>query len=110
MALADYGIRVNAVGPGTIETKMSEAVTSDVEMRERVLARTPLGRLGRPEEIAAVAAVVVHRRPAEVLEPELEKAKAEIGDLAVDMDDIELGFVLSCFQLELSISSIDKKK
>ena len=55
MALADYGIRVNAVGPGTIETQMSEGVTKDVEMRERVLARTPLGRLGRPEEIAAVA-------------------------------------------------------
>ena len=56
MALADHGIRVNAVGPGTIETKMSEAVTSDLEMRDRVLARTPLGRLGKPEEIAAVAA------------------------------------------------------
>jgi NAD(P)-dependent dehydrogenase (short-subunit alcohol dehydrogenase family) len=35
---------------------MSEAVTSDLEMRDRVLARTPLGRLGKPEEIAAVAA------------------------------------------------------
>ena len=56
MALADHGIRVNAVGPGTIETQMSEALTADLGMRERVLSRTPLGRLGQPEEIAAVAA------------------------------------------------------
>jgi len=55
-SLGPEGIRVNAVGPGTIETKMSEAVTSDLEVRDRVLARTPLGRLGKPEEIAAVAA------------------------------------------------------
>lgn len=56
MALADHGIRVNAVGPGTIETHMSEGLTKDALLLERVVQRTPLGRVGKPEEIAAVVA------------------------------------------------------
>lgn len=56
MALAEHGIRVNAVGPGTIETAMSAQLTKADGGLDAVLARTPLGRLGRPEEIAAVAA------------------------------------------------------
>ena len=57
LSLAPYGIRVNAVGPGTIATPMAAAVTGrQGEALGRVLSRTPLGRLGRPDEIAAVAA------------------------------------------------------
>ncbi len=56
VALAQYGIRANAVGPGTIETAMSSDLTKGDGGLQAVLARTPLGRLGRPEEIAAVAA------------------------------------------------------
>ena len=57
LALAPYGIRVNAVGPGVIETQMAAAVTgAGGEALGRVLSRTPLGRLGRPDEIAAVVA------------------------------------------------------
>jgi len=57
LSLAPYGIRVNAVGPGTIATPMAAAVTGDKgEALGQVLSRTPLGRLGRPEEIAAVVA------------------------------------------------------
>lgn len=55
VSLAGHGIRVNAVGPGTIETAMSAAVASDKADLEKLLSRTPLGRLGRPSEIAAVA-------------------------------------------------------
>jgi NAD(P)-dependent dehydrogenase (short-subunit alcohol dehydrogenase family) len=58
MALAEHGIRVNAVGPGTIDTAMAEPLTENAAMRHKVLARTPLGRLGKPEEIAAVVAWV----------------------------------------------------
>jgi NAD(P)-dependent dehydrogenase (short-subunit alcohol dehydrogenase family) len=48
---------VNAVGPGAIETPMaSAALTGGEEALRRVLSRTPLGRMGRPEEIAAVVA------------------------------------------------------
>ena len=57
LTLAPYGIRVNAVGPGTIATPMAAAATgAQGEALGRVLSRTPLGRLGRPEEVAAVAA------------------------------------------------------
>lgn len=54
IALAPLGIRVNAVGPGTIETPLLENVIRDASFRAKVLSRTPLGRFGRPEEIAAI--------------------------------------------------------
>jgi NAD(P)-dependent dehydrogenase (short-subunit alcohol dehydrogenase family) len=56
LSLAPYGIRVNAIGPGSIMTDMLAAVASDKAARDRVLSRTPLGRIGEPSEIAAVAA------------------------------------------------------
>jgi glucose 1-dehydrogenase len=57
LALAEYGIRVNAVGPGTILTKLArEAVLTDEESCRAVLSRTPLGRYGEPEEVASVVA------------------------------------------------------
>ena len=56
LALAPYGIRVNAIGPGSIMTDMLASVASDKAARQRVLSRTPLGRIGEPAEIAAVAA------------------------------------------------------
>ncbi len=56
LALAPYGIRVNAIGPGSINTDMLKAVNSDKMARQRLLARTPLQRIGEPSEIAAVAA------------------------------------------------------
>jgi glucose 1-dehydrogenase len=54
VALAAQGIRVNAVGPGTIETPLIKDVVKDDAFKTKVLSRTPLGRFGRPEEIAAV--------------------------------------------------------
>jgi NAD(P)-dependent dehydrogenase (short-subunit alcohol dehydrogenase family) len=56
IALAPHGIRVNAVGPGTIDTPLLTGVIKDKSFRAKVLSRTPLGRFGRPEEIAAVVA------------------------------------------------------
>jgi NAD(P)-dependent dehydrogenase (short-subunit alcohol dehydrogenase family) len=57
LALAPHGIRVNAIGPGTIATDLAKkAVLADQAARDRVLARTPLGRLGEPDEIASIAA------------------------------------------------------
>jgi NAD(P)-dependent dehydrogenase (short-subunit alcohol dehydrogenase family) len=55
LALAPYGIRVNAIGPGSIMTDMLASVASDKAARDRVLSRTPLGRIGDPSEIAAIA-------------------------------------------------------
>lgn len=57
LSLAPHGIRANAVGPGSIGTEMLQSVlASDPDARAKVLARTPLGRLGEVEEIAAVTA------------------------------------------------------
>ena len=56
LGLAPYGIRVNAIGPGSIATEMLAAVVSDAAARNRVMSRTPLGRFGEPSEIAAIAA------------------------------------------------------
>jgi len=57
IALSQYGIRVNALGPGTILTDLArEAVLKNEGAHKRILSRTPLGRLGMPEEVAAAAA------------------------------------------------------
>ncbi len=56
LALADKGVRVNAIGPGSIATDMVEQLASDPVVRRNMMSRTPMGRLGKPEEIASVAA------------------------------------------------------
>ena len=56
LGLAQYGIRVNAIGPGSIMTDMLSSVNSDENTRHRLLSRTPLGRFGEAAEIAAIAA------------------------------------------------------
>lgn len=57
LELAPHKIRVVAIGPGTILTEMAKgAVLSNEEARRRILSRTPIGRMGEPEEIASVAA------------------------------------------------------
>jgi glucose 1-dehydrogenase len=56
MSLAPRGIRVNAIGPGTIGTELArKAVLGSPEAERTILSRTPLGRLGEPEEVARVA-------------------------------------------------------
>jgi glucose 1-dehydrogenase len=55
VALIPHGIRVNAVGPGTIMTDLAQRVVmSSPEARKMVLSRTPQGRLGEPSEVASV--------------------------------------------------------
>ena len=57
LALADKGIRVNAVAPGTIATELAEkAVLTSEEARARIMSRTPMKRLGKPSEIADTVA------------------------------------------------------
>jgi len=51
---AEFGIRVNAVSPGYIETALSAGATKDPVFRERILSRTPQRRFGSPEEVASV--------------------------------------------------------
>lgn len=63
--LAPHGIVVNAVAPGTIETSFSVGNLSEEAVAKRV-ARIPLGRLGQPEEVAAVIAMLASRDAAYV--------------------------------------------
>lgn len=56
LALAPHGIHVNGIGPGTIATELAKSVVSDETAKRKILSRTPLGRIGEPAEIAAVAA------------------------------------------------------
>jgi NAD(P)-dependent dehydrogenase (short-subunit alcohol dehydrogenase family) len=54
--LAPHGVRVNGIGPGTILTELAkQAVLGSPEARHTILSRTPLGRCGEPEEVAALA-------------------------------------------------------
>lgn len=58
--LAKYRIRVNCIAPGFIKTNMSSlALDKDPERKAKVLSRTPLGRLGKPEEVAEAAYFLV---------------------------------------------------
>ncbi len=57
--LGDRGILVNSVAPGFIRTDMTAGLADDV--REAVLASVPLGRMGRPEEVAEVVAFLASR-------------------------------------------------
>ena len=60
LALADKGIRVNAVAPGTIATELAKnAVLGSEEAKQRIMSRTPMKRLGEPGEIADVCAFLV---------------------------------------------------
>ena len=57
LALADKGIRVNAVAPGTIATELAaKAVLTSEEAKARIMSRTPMKRLGDPSEIADTVA------------------------------------------------------
>jgi NAD(P)-dependent dehydrogenase (short-subunit alcohol dehydrogenase family) len=56
LELAPHGITVNAVAPGVIETDMTRGMLDDAATRKGTLARIPLGRVGRPEEVAAMVA------------------------------------------------------
>ena len=55
LSLAPYGIRVNAIGPGSIMTDMLASVNADPAAKGRILSRTPMGRIGDPSEIASIA-------------------------------------------------------
>lgn len=55
VSLIPHGIRVNAIGPGTIMTELAKAALATPEQRHMVLSRTPIGRCGEPSEVASVA-------------------------------------------------------
>jgi NAD(P)-dependent dehydrogenase (short-subunit alcohol dehydrogenase family) len=59
LELGPLGIRVNALAPGMIRTPMTEVMFQDPENVKRIRAAHPIGREGRPEEVAAVTAFLL---------------------------------------------------
>lgn len=60
LALVDHGIRVNAVAPGTIATELAKnAVLTSEQAKARIMSRTPMRRLGEPDEVAEVVAFLL---------------------------------------------------
>ncbi len=53
--LGPSGIRVNAIAPGVTDTRFASALIHNKDIMDRLLARTPLGRYGRPDELAGAA-------------------------------------------------------
>jgi NAD(P)-dependent dehydrogenase (short-subunit alcohol dehydrogenase family) len=58
LELAPHRIRVNAIAPGVIETPLTAANLANPETRSARLSRIPLGRFGRPEDVANLAVVL----------------------------------------------------
>jgi NAD(P)-dependent dehydrogenase (short-subunit alcohol dehydrogenase family) len=54
--VAASGVRVNAIAPGTVETDLMRGLATAAELDTLAAQRVPMGRLGRPEEIAAAVA------------------------------------------------------
>ena len=54
LELAPMGIRVNAVGPGAIDTAMTKGAFEDEKAKQGFLMRIPVGRIGKPEDIAGM--------------------------------------------------------
>ena len=59
LGLAPFGVRVNAVAPGMIRTPMTEVMFEDPENHARIRAAHPIGREGRPDEVASVIAFLL---------------------------------------------------
>ena len=61
--LAQYGITVNGVGPGTVPTAMGDAYLAHGPIADHELSRTPLGRFGTPADIAEAVLFLWTGRP-----------------------------------------------
>ena len=55
MEMIAHNIRVNAIGPGFVETPMTQSMRETVEGQQMMIGMTPMGRLGKPEEMANTA-------------------------------------------------------
>jgi 2-deoxy-D-gluconate 3-dehydrogenase len=49
---AGRGVTVNAIAPGYMDTRMTQSLVDDPERNAQILARIPIGRWGRPEDLA----------------------------------------------------------
>lgn len=62
IAWGPAGLRVNCIAPGWIETALTQPLRDDPERTRRIIERTPLGRWGRPEDVAGAAVFLASER------------------------------------------------
>ena len=62
LALAKHNIRVNAVGPGSIDTEMMAGVNANPEAFKTAMSRTPLGRAGEAREVGDIVAFLCSKK------------------------------------------------
>ena len=58
---AEYGINVNAIGPGYIATELTAPLQADAQFDRWVLSKTPLGRWGKPEDFVGTAVLLASK-------------------------------------------------
>jgi NAD(P)-dependent dehydrogenase (short-subunit alcohol dehydrogenase family) len=56
---APYGVRVLAIGPGAVKTRINRSVWDNAKRMKNLLGKIPLNRIGEPDEIASMALVLV---------------------------------------------------
>ena len=59
LELAPYKINVNAVAPGIVETRLTAFALADSGKREKIMTHVPWGRVGQPEDVAAMVLFLV---------------------------------------------------
>jgi NAD(P)-dependent dehydrogenase (short-subunit alcohol dehydrogenase family) len=59
---AEQGVRINAVGPGPVQTDMVAATMADPRARAAMIQAIPMGRVGQPEEIGELVSFLLSRR------------------------------------------------
>jgi NAD(P)-dependent dehydrogenase (short-subunit alcohol dehydrogenase family) len=59
--LGETGIRVNAIAPGIVDTRLASALTADSTLRARIVDHTPLRRIAQPDEIAGLVVYLASR-------------------------------------------------
>ncbi len=59
LELGEHNIRVNALAPGVVKTRFSQALWSNEKLMAQEMAHTPLGRIAEPEEVARLALAMI---------------------------------------------------
>ncbi|MFL5799650.1 MAG: SDR family NAD(P)-dependent oxidoreductase [Actinomycetota bacterium] len=89
--LAELGIRINAINPGQIVTRLSAVLVEDPVGGPKMLERIPLGRWGLPADVAAVAAFLASDDAAYMTGEDVTVDAGMTVGMVLDVEDVALG-------------------